>query len=254
MCGRFTLQIPAELLAEIFGLAEPADLPARFNIAPTQQVAVVRQLEEGGNRLDLVKWGLIPSWAKDPSIGSRMINARSETLEEKPAFRAAFKHRRCLVPASGFYEWETLGGKKIPRYLRLKGGEPMVFAGLWESWRAPDGERVDSCTILTTAANSLIEPLHTRMPVILRPRDFELWLNRNLTDPAAFKELFQSYPSDRMEGWTVSTLVNSPQHDAPELVEPVPAGDLVLAGVLSQAGGPGQADGPGQASGQQLLW
>jgi len=222
MCGRFTLQIPAELLAEIFGLPEPPDLPARYNIAPTQQVAVVRQHADGGNRLELLRWGLIPSWAKDPSIGSKMINARSETLEEKPAFRAAFKFRRCLVLASGFYEWEVLGGKKVPRYLRLKDGGLMAFAGLWESWKAPDGSCLESCTILTTAANSLIEPLHIRMPVILRPRDFAAWLDRNLTNTAELKGLLQPYPSDGMEGWTVSTLANSPKNDAPDLIVPVP--------------------------------
>jgi putative SOS response-associated peptidase YedK len=220
MCGRFTLQIPAELLAELFGLVEPPEIPARYNIAPTQQVAAVRR-HEGGNRLDFLRWGLIPSWAKDPSIGSKMINARSETLDEKPSFRAAFKHRRCLVLASGFYEWEVLGGKKVPRYLRLKDGSPMAFAGLWESWRAPDGENLETCTILTTAANSLIEPLHQRMPVILHPGDYDRWLDRTLSDPAQLKDLLQTYPSEAMEGWTVSTQANSPKRDDPELIAPV---------------------------------
>ena len=221
MCGRFTLQIPAELLAELFGLSEPPDLPARYNIAPTQQVAVIRQRDGGGNRLDFLKWGLIPSWAKDPSIGSRMINARSETLEEKPAFRAPFKLRRCLVLASGFYEWQDLGGKKIPRYFRLKDGGPMVFAGLWECWKGASGANVESCTILTTAANALIEPLHIRMPVILQPRDFPIWLERSLTDTGQLKRLCQPYPAENMEGWTVSTLANSPKNDVPALIEPV---------------------------------
>jgi putative SOS response-associated peptidase YedK len=219
MCGRFTLQIPAELLAELFGLPDPSEVPARYNIAPTQQVAVIREREGGGNRLDFLKWGLIPSWAKDPSIGSRMINARSETLEEKPAFRTPFKFRRCLVPASGFYEWEVLGGKKVPRYFRLRDGAPMVFAGLWESWRAPDGASVESCTILTTAANSLVEPLHLRMPVILKPGDFSTWLDRN--DPGKLKGLLLPYPAEGMEGWTVSTLANSVKNDHPELIESV---------------------------------
>ena len=222
MCGRFTLQIPAELLAEIFGLSEPPAIPARYNIAPTQQVAVIRQIAAGGNRLDFLRWGLIPSWAKDPSIGSRMINARSETIDEKPSFRAAFKARRCLVLASGFYEWEEVAGKKVPRYLRLKGGAPMVLAGLWESWRAPDGENIESCTILTTTANSLIEPLHDRMPVILKPEDFALWLDRN-TGSGELKGLCQPYPAEGMEGWTVSTLANSPKYDAPDLIVPAPA-------------------------------
>jgi putative SOS response-associated peptidase YedK len=221
MCGRFTLQIPAELLAELFGLADPCEIPPRYNIAPTQQVAVVRRRDGGGNRLDFLKWGLIPSWAKDPSIGPRMINARSETLEEKPAFRSAFKLRRCLVPASGFYEWEVVGGKKIPRYFRLRGGAPMVFAGLWESWRAPDGASVESCTILTTCANSLVEPLHQRMPVILARGDFATWLDGNPGDPGGLKRLLRPYPAEGMEGWTVSTLANSVKNDHPELIESV---------------------------------
>jgi len=223
MCGRFTLQIPAELLAELFGLPDPSEIPARYNIAPTQQVAVIRQLDGAGNRLDFLKWGLIPSWAKDPSLGSKMINARSETLEEKPAFRAPFKFRRCLVPASGFYEWEVLEGKKVPRYFRLRDGAPMLFAGLWESWKAPDGASVESCTILTTAANSLIEPLHLRMPVILQTGDFPLWLDRKLTDPGELKRLFAPYPAGEMEGWRGSTLANSPKNDHPDLIESVAA-------------------------------
>jgi putative SOS response-associated peptidase YedK len=223
MCGRFTLQIPAELLAELFGLPDPSEVPARFNIAPTQQVAVIRQRDGGGNRLDFLKWGLIPSWAKAPSIGPKMINARSETLEEKPAFRSAFKLRRCLVPASGFYEWEVVGGKKIPRYFRLRGGAPMVFAALWESWRAPDGASVESCAILTTAANALVEPLHLRMPVILHSADFSSWLDGSLTDPGKLKGLLQPYPAEGMEGWTVSTLANSVKNDHSGLIEPVVA-------------------------------
>ena len=223
MCGRFTLQIPAGLLAEIFGLPEHASLPARYNIAPTQKVAVIRRHAGGENRLDYLRWGLIPSWAKDPAIGARMINARSETLDEKPAFRSALQSRRCLVPASGFYEWQDLAGKKIPRYFRLRDGGPMVLAGLWECWKAPGGEGVESCTILTTAANSLVEPLHDRMPVIMPAGDFAAWLDPGLTDPGKLKGLCRPFPADLMEGWTVSTLANSPKNDSPELIEPVPA-------------------------------
>ena len=171
MCGRFTLQIPPELLAEIFGLAEIPVYPPRYNIAPTQQVAVIRQGEDGKNRFATMKWGLIPSWAKDPSIGNRMINARSETVAEKPAFRHAVRHCRCVIPASGFFEWRAEGGRKLPLYVRLKGDAPMCFAGLWEHWKSPDDGIVESCTILTTAANALIETLHDRIPVILQPQD-----------------------------------------------------------------------------------
>ena len=234
MCGRFTLELPAGLLAELFGLPEPPFFPPRYNIAPTQQVAAVRRRDEGGNRLDFLKWGLIPSWAKDPSIGSKMINARSETISEKPAFRAAFKQRRCLVPSSGFYEWEAVCGKKIPQYLRLRNGSPMVFAGLWESWSGPDGASVESCTILTTAANALIEPLHIRMPVILQPGDFATWLEPNPGDPEKLKQLCRPYPAGGMERWTVSTRANSPKYDAPDLIEPVLPVSAILPGLRGE--------------------
>lgn len=218
MCGRFTLFLPPGLLAELFGLAEPWCGPDRYNIAPTQLVAVIRQVEPGVNRLDQVRWGLIPPWAKDPSLGSRMVNARCETLEEKPAFRNAFRFRRCLIPASGFYEWREQGAKKLPEYLRLKGEAPMVFAGLWESWRSPQGELVESCTIVTTAANAFVARLHERMPVVLKPADWELWLDRSVTDPARLRPLLRPYPAEEMEGWPVSSLVNTPKNDTAELV------------------------------------
>lgn len=157
MCGRFTFNLPPELLAEIFGLAELPPIAPQYNIAPTQLVPVVRQFQDGRNHLTLLRWGLIPSWAKDPSIGSKMINARFETITEKPAFRQAIKFRRCLVLSSGFYEWNQEGKVKQPWCIRLKDGTPMLLAGIWESWRSPAGEVVESCSILTTAANRLVE-------------------------------------------------------------------------------------------------
>jgi putative SOS response-associated peptidase YedK len=166
MCGRFTLQISPEQLAEIFGLSEIPVFSARYNIAPTQQVAVIRSTADGRNRLDFLRWGLIPSWAKDPSIGSRMINARCETVHEKPAFRHAIKFCRCIVVASGFFEWLQEDNRKVPLYVHLKDGSPMCFAGLWDHWKTPEGETIESCTILTTSSNRLIAPLHDRMPVL----------------------------------------------------------------------------------------
>jgi len=228
MCGRFTLFLPPGLLAELFGVAEPAGGPDRYNIAPTQLVAVVRQREPGVNRLDYLRWGLIPSWAKDPSIGSRMINARSETLEEKPAFRNAFRFRRCLIPASGFYEWRQRAGQKLPEYLRLKEAAPMAFAGLWESWTSPEGEVVESCTIVTTAANAFVARLHERMPVLLKPADWELWLDRTVTDPARVRPLMRPYPAEEMEGWSVSPLVNSTKNDHAQLVQQIDCEQLTL--------------------------
>lgn len=224
MCGRFTLQIPPELLAEIFGLTEIPVFPARYNIAPTQQVATIRCTADGHRRLDFVHWGFIPSWAKDKSIGNRMINARSETVHEKPAFRHSVKYRRCIIPAGGFYEWKEESGKKLPLYVRMKDGLVMAFAGIWDSWKSPEGEIIDSCSILTTASNKLIEPLHDRMPVILHPEEYQLWLDREMTDPEKLRSLFQHYPEDLMEMYPVSPLVNSARNDTLDLIIPFTAG------------------------------
>ena len=163
MCGRFTIDIPPSLLSSIFGLSEPPATTPRYNVAPTQQVPVIRQYADGDNHLDYLRWGLIPSWFKEMSTSSPMINARSETVSEKPAFRQSIRYRRCVVPSSGFYEWKQEGKTKQPWYIRLKDGSPMMFAGLWDSWKSPQGV-VDSFTILTTAPNSLIGSLHDRMP------------------------------------------------------------------------------------------
>jgi putative SOS response-associated peptidase YedK len=221
MCGRFTTEISSELLADLFGLAGMTGLSSRYNVAPTQLVPVIRRLADGRNRLDQLFWGLIPSWAKDRSLGSKMINARSETVTEKPAFRQAVRFRRCLVLASGFYEWKQQGKEKSPLYIRLKDNGTMVFAGLWEIWKSAEGEVVESCCILTTASNRLIEPLHQRMPVIL-PRDqFGVWLDRALSDPACLTHLFQPYPSELMEMWPVSRMVNSSRGESPDFIIPV---------------------------------
>lgn len=221
MCGRFVFDIPGEILLETFGLAAlPAVLP-RYNVAPTQLVPAVRCTADGVTRLDYLQWGLIPSWAKERSIGSMMINARSETVSEKPAFRQAVKYRRCLVPASGFYEWKQEGKLKSPYYFQVKGGAPMVFAGLWESWKAPEGETVESCSILTTAANPLVEEIHERMPVILHPGEYRMWLDRDITDASELLQLFQPYPADLMVMRRVPPLVNSPKHDLVELLKPI---------------------------------
>jgi putative SOS response-associated peptidase YedK len=221
MCGRFTLDIKPELLVELFGLAEIPSILPRYNISPTQQIPVIRRYGDGQNHLDFLHWGLIPSWSKDKSIGSKMINARSETVTEKPSFRQAIRYRRCLVPSSGFYEWSTEGKEKRPMYIRLKDGSPMVFAGLWETWKNADGEVIESCSILTTASNRLIEPLHNRMPVILSPDEYRTWLDRETTNPAGLVRLFQPYPSDLMEMWAVSSLVNKVANDSDNLVVPV---------------------------------
>jgi putative SOS response-associated peptidase YedK len=219
MCGRYTLKTPVERLADEFCFdASSVELPPNYNVAPTQGVAAV--LSEGGERrLEVLRWGLIPPWADDPGIGSRMINARSETAPEKPSFRRAFRERRCLIPADGFYEWKRVNGSKQPYYIHMKEGRPFAFAGLWESWKDNGGTEIRSCTILTTGPNALAREIHDRMPVILPAGSYAAWL-----DPEAEKEelvaLLAPYPEDEMEAYPVSRFVNSPQNNDPRCVEP----------------------------------
>jgi putative SOS response-associated peptidase YedK len=165
----------------------------------------------------------VPSWAKDISIGSRMINARCETVHEKPAFRLAIRTRRCIIPASGFFEWSATAVGKLPHYVTMRDDSPMAFAGIWEVWINPSGERIDSCAILTSAANSLVEPLHDRMPVILHHSDFDLWLDRTVNDPRKLQRLYQPFPSELMQMWEVSSMVNKPSQDTAENIAPVKA-------------------------------
>ncbi|MBE9053205.1 SOS response-associated peptidase [Nostocales cyanobacterium LEGE 11386] len=221
MCGRFTLNQSAAALGEFFHIQQIPDLAAQYNIAPTQRVATVLHNPESGKReFQQLRWGLIPSWAKDPSMGAKLINARAETVAEKPAFRSAFKHRRCLVLADGFYEWQRQNGKKQPFYFHLSDGQPFGFAGLWERWRTED-EEITSCTILTTAANELLQPIHDRMPVILAPQDYDLWLNPQIQTPEPLQQLLCPYPAQAMTAYPVSTWVNKPQHDSPECIVPL---------------------------------
>ncbi len=224
MCGRFTLFAPEKELAERFGVSAPGrSLVPRYNIAPSQPVAAVRAAPEGsGRELVLLRWGLIPSWAKDPSIGNRMINARSETAAEKPAFRSAIRRRRCLVPASGFYEWKRTGSGKRPYFARVRGGAPFGMAGLWERWEAADGSAVESCTILTTDANGLLAPVHDRMPAIVPPGEYDRWLAPAVTDPGEVAPILAPFPEGQMEAWPVSTRVNRPTEDDPRLIDPLP--------------------------------
>jgi len=222
MCGRFSQAQIAELDREVFELLSVPRLEPRYNIAPTQDAAVVRV---GGTRereMVPLRWGLIPAWAKDPTIGNRMINARAETLAEKPAFRDAFAERRCLVPADGFYEWEKLRDRKQPHYIRVGGGQVFAFAGLWERWwdRA-SGERRETFTIVTTEPNALLEPIHNRMPVIIAPESYGRWLDPENRDPESLADLLVPYPPERMSAYPVSTYVNKPDNEGPECVQPV---------------------------------
>jgi len=219
MCGRFTLTADISTLQESFPFVEmPQGMQPHFNIAPTQPVAVVPN--DGRNRLDFFVWGLIPSWAKDPNIGSRLINARAETLQEKPSFRTAFRRRRCLVLADGFYEWKQGERGKTPMYIRLASGKPFAFAGLWESWNAPDASNVLSCTIITTQPNELMATIHNRMPVILPEEAYSTWLESAEADPQRLSGLLKPYPAEQMQAYPVSPLVNSPKNDVPELIRP----------------------------------
>lgn len=221
MCGRFTSLLSPEMLEEIFGVQSPPDFPARYNIAPAQDIWIIRQAVGGNRYVSPVRWGLIPHWAKDSSIGSRMINARYETVHEKPSFRSAIRTRRCIIPASGFFEWDHSGKVNVPHYITLKDGSPLALAGIWDSWQSPGGETIESCSILTTTSNSLVAALHSRMPVILHPTEFDLWLDRSVNDPDHLRRLCQHYPSGLMQEWEVSPLVNKPVHDSPETIRPI---------------------------------
>jgi putative SOS response-associated peptidase YedK len=221
MCGRFTLRTPTPVLVRTFRLHAAPELTPRYNIAPTQQVAVVRHRSDSTSReLVPMHWGLIPSWAKDPSIGGRLINARCETAATKPSFRAAFRRRRCLIAADGYYEWKKVGRQKQPYYIRLRDERPFGMAGLWEAWRG-SGESdpaLLSCTVLTTDANSLTRDLHDRMPVILPEHDWDLWLDSTCEDPAEVAPLLGPYDSGEMQLQPVSRYVNNARHEGPECV------------------------------------
>ncbi|UCE59119.1 MAG: SOS response-associated peptidase [Phycisphaerales bacterium] len=201
MCGRFTLTASGEVVAECFGLAATPGIHPNDNVAPTQSSPVVR-LDQGTGerRLELLRWGLIPSWAKDPAIGSRMINARAETVATKPSFRSALRHRRCLVVADGFYEWQKVEGRKRkqPYHIRLNDGRPFAFAGLWERWERPDGDPLDSFTVITTEPNELLRPVHDRMPVILHAGDYAQWLDLHERTPDSLLSLLTAYPAGEM--------------------------------------------------------
>ena len=223
MCGRYSLISDLQDLARQFEFDGTGfEHSPRYNVAPTQPVLTVTNRE--GRLAEYMRWGLIPSWAKDASIGARLINARGETAAQKPSFRNALQRRRCLVLADGFYEWQKVGKGKRPMRIVLKSGEPFAFAGLWESWRNPDGETVRSCTIVTTEANDLLRPIHERMPVIL-PRELEeFWLDGDVTDSEALTDVLTPYAGEDMDYYEVSTLVNRATNNGPDLVVPVGQG------------------------------
>jgi putative SOS response-associated peptidase YedK len=211
------------MIAEAFQIDNVSDIKPRYNIAPTQSVLTVLQPPASANRQGkMLHWGLIPSWAKDRKMASKLINARAETVAEKPAFRSAFRKRRCLVVADGFYEWQQQENKKQkqPFYFRLSDGEPFAFAGLWEHWQDATGEEIESCTVLTTEANDLMRPIHNRMPVILEPKNYDLWLEE-ATKPELLQPLLHPYPTEEMTAYPVSTVVNKPVNDSAECINSI---------------------------------
>jgi putative SOS response-associated peptidase YedK len=201
MCGRFAFYSPSEATAALFGVSASIAVEPRFNIAPSQYIVGIRETDEAGRELAMFRWGLVPFWAKDPAIGNRMINARAETVAEKPSFRAAYRHRRCLVLADGFYEWKKEGTGKVPYFISLANGEPFAFAGLWETWQSKETEEIiQSTTLITTAANDFISTVHHRMPVILQPDTADRWLagdDELLVDVAGNSPKFQAWPVDK---------------------------------------------------------
>ncbi|HEY5314906.1 MAG TPA: SOS response-associated peptidase [Pirellulales bacterium] len=219
MCGRFTLKTPASDVARLLGLLTPVALEARYNIAPTQRVAIVRDVPGEGRQLAMLAWGLVPSWADDPAVATRLFNARAETVATKPAFRESFRKRRCLIPADGFYEWQRQGKAKVPYHIRLQDGGPFALAGLWDRWRHGELE-IESCTVITTEANELVRPLHNRMPVILPTDAYDSWLDASLENRELLQHWLKPYPADAMTASAVSSRVNAAGFEGADCLEP----------------------------------
>lgn len=219
MCGRYTLTVDASVLATLFDLEPLFEVEPRYNIAPSQPVPMVRTGAEGDREWAWARWGLIPSWAKDAKIGNRLINARSESAADKPSFRSAYKHRRCLLPADGFFEWAKTPNGKQPHHIRFADGRAFAFGGLWERWSPPEGDVIESCTILTTRPNDFIASLHDRMPVIIPPERFDEWIAPGALSAGGAEAMLLPHPAGGLEAVPVSTLVNKPGNDDPRCIE-----------------------------------
>ncbi len=216
MCGRYSLTVDVDTIAKVFGVAPSVRTSPRYNVAPTQEVVAIVQDET--KHLDFLRWGLIPSWAKEESIGAKMINARAETLAEKPSFKRLLQSKRCLIVADGFYEWKQEAGGKTPMYFTLPDHEPFAFAGLWDTWKRPDGQAISTCTIITTEPNAVVAPVHNRMPVILTPDAQDEWLDSAQHDSHVLQQLLTSYTASDMLVRPVSRKINSPQYDSADLI------------------------------------
>ncbi len=223
MCGRFVLVSTGKDISRHFELVEDPSFPPRFNIAPTQMIETVRNAPGTSHRhIAPARWGLIPSWAKDKSVGWKLINARSETVFDKPAFRNSIRKRRCLIPSDGFYEWKRDHGSKTrPYFVSMADGSLFAFAGLWDSWKDGSGETIETCSILTTAANSLVAIVHERMPVILKCDNYDLWLDNAITDLGRLSRVMAPYASELMKLYPVASAVNKPAYDEPDCIEPI---------------------------------
>jgi putative SOS response-associated peptidase YedK len=230
MCGRYAITTAPEALRALFGYVEEPDFPPRFNVAPSQPIPVVRLLE-GKRSFALLRWGLIPSWVKDPRAFSLLVNARGESVLDKPAFRNGMKRRRCLIPADGFYEWRQDGERKRPFFVRPRDGKPVAFAGLWEAWMGPNGEEMETVCIVTTAANRTLRAIHDRMPVVIAPDAFDMWLDTARVDAEIAAALIMPAPETLFEAYEVSTAVNRTANDSAALIAPV-----VSSGVPSATG------------------
>jgi len=223
MCGRFTLFEADKILSKEFGVSGVPPLSPRYNIAPSQPIAAVRTPHTGiGRELALLRWGLVPSWSKDPAIGNRLINARAETVQEKPSFRNAFRRHRCLIPTNGFYEWQRQERGKQPYFVRMRDERIFAFAGLWDRWESPDDGVIETCAILTTAANAVLAPIHGRMPVILPQAEYARWLDPALKDPDSLSPLLVPFPPEGMLAIPVSPRVNAPSTDDEKCIAPLP--------------------------------
>lgn len=221
MCGRYFLHSGADALTRTFGqLRIDVELAPRYNIAPTQPIPVIREDAQGVRHLTLLRWGLVPSWSKGPDSRFSMINARVETVAEKPAYRAALRYRRCIIPADGFYEWQARAAGKLPHVLRRQDSVPLALAGIWEHWQSPDGSELESAAILVGPADEQVAGIHDRMPVILGPGQYAAWLDRHQQHPEAVMDLLLAMDPPRLQIYPVSRAVNSPTHDSPQLIEP----------------------------------
>jgi putative SOS response-associated peptidase YedK len=232
MCGRYAITTAPEAMRRLFGYLEQPNFPARYNVAPTQPIPIVRMVE-GRRQFALVRWGLLPSWAKDPRNFTLLINARGESVCDKPAFRAAMRHRRCLIPADGFYEWKRDGAAKQPFYVTLKDGAPFAFAGIWENWMGPNGEEIETAAMVTTTASRSIAHIHDRMPVMLSPETFGVWLDCKNVDAQTAMALVAPVRDDLVQAHEVSTRVNRVTNDTPDLIEEVSESEKAAAAAPS---------------------